>query len=249
MVASNSFTRVAGPVRSSAQRVSRVAASRTEALYDSQLVRRFNAGDEAAFIEITTRYREKMHAIARSVLRNDADAEEIAQDTFVRAHRALARFRGDSSLSTWLHRITLNLSRNRYRYFLRRCQHTTQSLDTTLTTDSTTTLASLIACDEPSPVQEATTAEFTAIVADCMTRLGAGHRDILTRRNVLNLTYDEIAQSFRISVGTVKSRIARARLNLRVLLTKACPEFSSASSPDGWFAGPRYSSLLEIAAA
>lgn len=249
MVASNSFTRVASPVRPSAQRLARATASRTEALHDAELVRRFNAGDETAFTEITTRYRAKMHVVARSVLRNDADAEEIAQDTFVRAHRGLARFRGDSSLSTWLHRITLNLSRNRYRYFARRHQQSTQSFDTMLSPDSTSTLASLIACDEPSPVQEAATAEFTEIVADCMTRLGAGHRDILTRRNVLNLTYGEIAVSFRISVGTVKSRIARARQNLRALLAKSCPEFSADSSPNEWLTEHRYSGQLEIACA
>src|SRR5580698_6130478 len=72
------------------ERATRAAASRQEAMYDAELVRRF---------------------------RNRADAEEIAQDTFVRAHRGLAGFRGDSSLATWLFRIAVNLSRNRYRYF------------------------------------------------------------------------------------------------------------------------------------
>ena len=249
MVASNSFARAAGPARSTPDRAARASAARAEALHDAELVRRFNAGDETAFVEIITRYREKMYAIALSVLHNTADAEEIAQDTFIRAHRGLARFRGDSALSTWLHRITLNLSRNRYWYFFRRSRHATQSLDCALSADNASTLASLIACEAPSPVQEAATTEFSELVADCMTRLGAGHREILTRRNVMNLSYEEIAKSFGISIGTVKSRIARARSNLRLLLAKACPEFPIDASPNEWFTAQRHTGQLEIACA
>src|SRR5690606_6066136 len=90
--------------RVSAERSARAANSQQEAAYDAELVRRFNAGDESAFVEIMTRYREKIFSVALALLRNRADAEEIAQDTFIRAHRGLARFRGDSSLATWLHR-------------------------------------------------------------------------------------------------------------------------------------------------
>src|SRR5512132_1613034 len=118
--------------RVSAERSARAAASHQEAAHDAELVRRFNAGDEAAFVEIMTRYREKIFSVALALLRNRADAEEIAQDTFIRAHRGLARFRGDSSLATWLHRIAVNLARNRYWYFFRRRRHATLSLDCAL---------------------------------------------------------------------------------------------------------------------
>src|SRR5512133_607976 len=107
------------PVKVSSDRAARAAASRQEADHDAELVRRFNAGDEAAFVEIMNRYREKIFSVALALLRNRADAEEIAQDTFIRAHRGLSRFRGDSSLATWLHRIAVNLARNRYWYFFR----------------------------------------------------------------------------------------------------------------------------------
>src|ERR1041384_1228371 len=83
-------------------RQARAAASHQEAQHDAELVRRFNGGDEAAFVEIMTRYREKIFSVALALLRNRADAEEIAQDTFIRAHRGLARFRGDSSLAPGL---------------------------------------------------------------------------------------------------------------------------------------------------
>src|SRR5665213_2615274 len=77
----------------------------TTTVGDPELVRRFVGGDEAAFVEIMKRYEGKILAVARSLLHNQADAEEITQDTFVRAYCNLARFRGDSSLATWLHRI------------------------------------------------------------------------------------------------------------------------------------------------
>ena len=120
-------------------RQARAAASQQEAAHDAGLVRRFNAGDEAAFEEIMNRYREKIFSVALALLRNRADAEEIAQDTFIRAHRGLARFRGDSSLATWLHRIAVNLARNRYWYFFRRRRHATLSLDCALSDDSDAT--------------------------------------------------------------------------------------------------------------
>jgi RNA polymerase sigma-70 factor (ECF subfamily) len=249
MIASLSFDGSVKSARPTPDRAARASASRQEALHDATLVRRFNAGDESAFVEIIARYRERMHAVALSVLRNTADAEEIAQDTFIRAHRGLARFRGDSALSTWLHRIALNLSRNRYWYFFRRHRHATRSLDSAFSDSNASTLASLIACDAPSPVQEAATSEFSELVATCMTRLGAGHREILTQRNVLNLSYEEIATTFGISIGTVKSRIARARVNLRAQLAKACPEFDPGALPSEWFAATRLTGQLEVACA
>jgi len=138
--------------------------SRQEAEYDAKLVRRFNAGDEEAFAEIVARYRSKMFSIALCHLRNHADAEEIAQDTFIRAHRGLARFRGDSSLATWLHRIAFNLSRNRYKYYFCRRRHAMLSLDCAFSEDNQATFSDLIASDSPSPSREATSGEFTELV-------------------------------------------------------------------------------------
>ncbi len=151
----------------------RKALSRAQALHDAGLVRRFNAGDESAFTEIVTRYRGRMLQAAFGLLRNQADAEEIAQDTFVRAYRALALFRGDSSLSVWLHCIALNLSRNRYWYFFRRHRHLTDSLDREVGSESGSTFADLIASNAPDPVRETSRREFSTVVAECMTQLTA----------------------------------------------------------------------------
>ncbi len=232
---------------SPSDRAVRSAASAAEAVHDAELVRRFHAGDESAFVEIMTRYREKIFTVAVSLLRNHADAEEIAQDTFIRAHRGLARFRGDSSLATWLHRIAVNLARNRYWYFFRRRRHATLSLDCALDADSNATFADLIASAAADPAHEAVTSEFATVVAACMEKLEAGHREILTLRNVLHRSYDEIATMLGINVGTVKSRIARARQNLRALLAEACPEFSPEAEPADWFELARESGRLAVA--
>ena len=221
--------------RTPAKATENSTASAQEALVDAALVQRYNAGDDAAFVEIMERYRAKIFTVTLGLLRNHADAEEITQDTFIRAHRGLARFRGDSSLATWLYRIAVNLARNRYWYFFRRRRQDSLSLDCELGAENTGTFSDLVADTAQDPAQEAATGEFTKLVNACMEQLEARHREILTLRNVLNRSYDEIAQTLGINVGTVKSRIARARENLRTLIAAACPEFSPESDATDWF--------------
>ncbi len=214
-------------------------ASRSAAAHDAELVRRFNAGDEAAFVEIVNRHREKIFAIALSVLRNRTDAEEIVQDTLIRAHRGLAKFRGDSSLATWLHHVTVNLARNRYWYFHRRRRHATLSLDCPLSSEGNATFSDLLPSEEPQPTREVMQEEFTVLVTTCMEKLPPPQREILSMRNSLNRSYDDIATTLGIEVGTVKSRIARARGQLRSLMAAACPEFRDDASPSEWFESGR----------
>ncbi|MBS0664773.1 MAG: sigma-70 family RNA polymerase sigma factor [Verrucomicrobia bacterium] len=221
--------------RSSKAITEKAANSAAEARIDADLVRRFNGGDQSAFVTIMERYQAKIFTVAHGLLRNRADAEEIAQDTFIRAHRGLARFRGDSSLATWLYRIAVNLARNRYWYFFRRRRHDALSLDCVLGEDNEGTFSELIADTGHDPAQESATSEFAELIEDCMARLDARHREILTLRNLLNHSYEEIAGLLGINVGTVKSRIARARENLRELLADACPEFAPESEPSDWF--------------
>jgi RNA polymerase sigma-70 factor (ECF subfamily) len=236
MIAPTSFSDTSESSRQAAGSSNEPATSSQEAIHDAELVRRFNTGDDAAFVEIVTRYRGKMFAIALAHLRNHADAEEIAQDTFIRAHRGLARFRGDSSLATWLHRIAFNLSHNRYWYFFRRHRHDSLSLDSALSDDNQATVSDLIASDAPNPVREEANREFLAHVRACMEKLSSQQREILMLRNGSDRSYEGIAQTLGISMGTVKSRIARARENLRELLVDVYVEFEPGASPfSQWF--------------
>jgi RNA polymerase sigma-70 factor, ECF subfamily len=196
--------------------------SSSTSLRDKELVRRFLAGDESAFTEIVMLYREKVYAIAFSSIRNRADAEELAQDTFIRAHRGLARFRGDSSLATWLHRIAVNLSRNRYWYYYRRKRHLSHSIDKPFD-GSDDSLADRIECPEFTPTAQVEHDELVALTARMMALLKPAHREILILRNEQHCDYDEIATRLGISVGTVKSRIARAREYLWQKIADACP--------------------------
>ena len=224
-------------IQSQAQSERRVAAESEpgDNAIDTALVQRFNGGDETAFTELVHRYRGRIYGLTLNLLHNAADAEEITQDTFIRAYRGLSRFRGDSSLSTWLYRIALNLARNRYWYFFRRRRQHWLSLDRPLSEESEATFADLVAASDHDPAQETVTSEFTALIAACMERLDHKHREILIMRNVLDLSYEEIARALGINVGTVKSRIARAREYLRALLTELCPDLKPALSLADFF--------------
>lgn len=216
------------------RRNTRSPAAEIDATHDAELVRRFNQGDESAFLEIMERYQAKILSVTQGLLHNRADAEEITQDTFVRAHRNLAGFRGDSSLATWLHRIAVNLARNRYWYFFRRRRHATLSLDCPVGQDANTPLSDLISADIADPARTSSREEFSELVASCIDSLEAHHKEVLILRTIQDHSYDEIAAQLGINVGTVKSRIARARETLRLRLLEICPEFSPDAEPADW---------------
>ena len=215
----------------------RTQKSRREADHDKLLVIRLKGGDQSAFTEIIERHRKRLLAVAFSRVWNHGDAEEIVQDTFIRAHRGLDTFRGECSLATWLHHIAQNLARNRYWYFHRRFRHATVSLDFRVGEDESCTLLDSVACDSAGPIRETVTREFTDLVSVCMQQLDERHRTVLILTHTLG--YAEIGQQLGINVGTVKSRIARARDRLHALLTAACPEFANDARPAAWLESTR----------
>jgi RNA polymerase sigma-70 factor, ECF subfamily len=186
-----------------------------EVALDRILVDRFKNGDAGAFDEMVSRYWDRIFSMVNQLLRNPQDAEEVTQDAFIRAHKGLANFRGDSAFSTWLYQIATNLARNRYWYWWRRKRDKSVSLDAPVGNDTNTTLAEVLPAEVETPDDITVTREFVNRIGSGMERLGAKHREILVLRNVKNLSYEEIAQILGISVGTVKSRIARARESLR----------------------------------
>lgn len=189
-----------------------------EVAMDRILVDRFKNGDQAAFDEMVTRYWDRIYAMVHQLLRNTQDAEEVTQDAFIRAHRGLVNFRGESAFSTWLYQIATNLARNRYWYWWRRKRDKTVSFDQPVGNDTETTLAEVFPAEVETPDDITVTQEFVDRIGQAMEKLGAKHREILILRNVKNQSYEEIAEILGISVGTVKSRIARARESLRAKL-------------------------------
>jgi RNA polymerase sigma-70 factor (ECF subfamily) len=194
----------------------RMSTKAQEVALDRVLVDRFKSGDQSAFDEMVNRYWSRIYAMVKNLLKNTEDAEEVTQDAFIRAHRGLENFRGDSAFSTWLYQIATNLARNRYWYWWRRKRHQSISFDQPLTSDDdSSSLAEVLPSDVETPHDATVTQEFLSRVAEAMEQLNEKHREILVLRNIQNLTYEEIASVLSISVGTVKSRIARARENLR----------------------------------
>src|ERR1700722_10612036 len=193
----------------------RMTAKAQEVALDRTLVDRFKNGDQSAFDEMVARYWDRIFSMVHQLLRNQQDADEVTQDAFIRAHRGLVNFRGDSAFSTWLYQIATNLARNRYWYWWRRKRDKSVSLDAPVSADNNTTLAEIIPAEVETPDDITVTREFVSRIGSGMERLGAKHREILILRNVKNQTYEEIAAILGISVGTVKSRIARARESLR----------------------------------
>ena len=186
-----------------------------EVAMDRVLVDRFKSGDQTAFDEMVSRYWDRIYSMVHQLLRNTQDAEEVTQDAFIRAHRGLVNFRGDSAFSTWLYQIATNLARNRYWYWWRRKRDKTISFDQPIGIDGEGTLADIIPAEVETPDDITVTQEFVDRIGQAMEKLGAKHREILILRNIKNLSYEEIAEILGISVGTVKSRIARARESLR----------------------------------
>jgi RNA polymerase sigma-70 factor (ECF subfamily) len=192
-----------------------MTAKAQEVAMDRLLVDRFRGGDANAFDQLVTRYWDRIYAMVNQLLRNAQDAEEVTQDAFIRAHRGLVNFRGDSAFSTWLYQIATNLARNRYWYWWRRKRDQSISFDAPFGPDNESTIADIIPSEQETPEDATVTQEFVNRVAQCMELLNEKHREILILRNVQNLAYEEIAEILGISVGTVKSRIARARESLR----------------------------------
>ena len=182
---------------------------------DELLIERIKAGDMAAYNVMVIRHYDRIFSRVLQLLNNKQDAEEVTQDAFIRAHRGLENFRGDASFSTWLYQIATNLAHNRYWYWFRRKRDQSISLDQPQCDDGSLTLENVMPCADEDPAEAVVTQEFVDRVSACMQYLNDKHKEVLILRNVKNLTYDEIAQQLEISVGTVKSRIARARESLR----------------------------------
>jgi len=182
------------------------------------LLDRFRQGDDRAFDDIVRLYRDRIFRRVLGMLKNHEDAEEVTQDTFLRARRGLESFRGDAAFSTWLYQIATNLAHNRYWFWWRRRRHASVSLDAAISPGTDLTLAEVLPDERANPGEDAVTQELVERVQAAMEKLSSAHREVLTLRNVQNLSYEEIAARLDLSLGTVKSRIARARDVLKQVL-------------------------------
>jgi RNA polymerase sigma-70 factor (ECF subfamily) len=181
---------------------------------DRELLERCRAGDETAFDDLVLRHQQRAFNVAFQLLRDHEDATEVAQDAFVRIYRSVGEFRGECEFTTWLHQIVVNLARNKHRWWKRRGRQASVSLDGTVeTADGEVPVQ--IADKTDAPDVQAVRTEFVELLSRHMNELPRKFREVLVLRNVDNLNYEQIAEVLDCSVGTVKSRIARAREALR----------------------------------
>ena len=184
---------------------------------EEALLKAFRSGDDTAFDGLIGMYSAKLYKVAYAMLGSRQDAEEVVQDTFLRAYRALQAFRGDSTLETWLHRITLNLARNKYQWNHRRGS----GLNVSLTVDDDTDGDSGPGNEqdvpdrrmEPDVVLEQE--EIGTNIMKALNSLPDNLRETMVLRHVNDMPYEQIAQKLDCKVGTVKSRLSRGREMLR----------------------------------
>lgn len=173
---------------------------------DKELVRRVRRGDAAAFDLLYTRYQHKVHGLIGRYLTRPEDVEDIAQETFIKAYRALPRFRGESAFYTWLYRIAVNTAKNHLAARHQRVQ--TVELDAE-DADGGDLPAALK--QEDGPEDALHSEQLKGAIDDALAALPEDLRSALTLREFNGLSYAQIAEVLGCPVGTVRSRIFRAR--------------------------------------
>jgi len=179
-----------------------------------ELVRAAQKGDDSAFEELVRTYEKKVYHLALRMCGSQEDAYEIAQEAFLSAWKGLKFFRGESSFSTWLYRLTSNAAID----FLRRDKRQSGPGEISLDDEETYIEPT---DPRPTPQQHAERAEVRQALAEGLNKLSPEHRQVLLLRELQGLSYEEIAEVLELDLGTVKSRIARAREKLRKYLLRS----------------------------
>jgi len=182
---------------------------------DAALVARCQAGDTAAFGELVTQYRNKVFATIYNMTRNEQDAWDLSQEAFLKAWRNIAGFKGQSSFFTWLYRIAMNVTIDRLR---RKHVESGLEFDETLGLGEIEPGSATTPRPAPVPSQNIQNQELQARIDAAIAKLPPDHRLVIILREIDGLSYEEIAQAAKCSVGTVMSRLFYARKKLQTLL-------------------------------
>jgi RNA polymerase sigma-70 factor, ECF subfamily len=181
---------------------------------EAQFIERLKQGDTAAFDTLVAERSGEIYGLLYRLTENSEEARDLTQETFLRAFQSIDRFRGEADLRTWIYRIAINQARNRWRWWRRRRRDATVSLDSTEGQRNQPLLASL-SDESNNPEQETLANERQHVLRNALRNLGGVYREAVILRDIEGFTYEEIAATLGISVGTVKSRLARGRQELR----------------------------------
>lgn len=180
-----------------------------EAVSDAALVEVFQNGDAAAFDEVMRRYKDRVYNVVYRYLGHHEDAQDVAQEVFVRAYQGLDRFEGRAKISTWLHTIAANLAKNRLRDGTRKGRNKGVSLDAAR--EDRPAAAERWTGTHETPEHAAQQRESEEALQAALNELGEPYRVVFVLRTVEGLTYEEIAEIAGCPKGTVKSRLNHAR--------------------------------------
>lgn len=183
---------------------------------EAALIQRCASGDEAAFGELVAEHQRMVVQLALNLLGDRDEALDLSQEVFLRVFRTIGRFRGQSSLKTWIYRIAVNQARNRHRFWRRRHRADQVSLDAHVATHG-----EFLSGSDSRPDRALAQKELAARLESALEALPFDQRTAIVLREVDGLSYEEIAYSLGVAVGTVKSRLTRARQTLRIELREA----------------------------
>ncbi|WP_041522600.1 RNA polymerase sigma factor RpoE [Gilvimarinus agarilyticus] len=173
---------------------------------DQQLVERVQKGDKRAFDLLVVKYQHKIFSIIGRYIRDHAEVQDVAQDAFIKAYRALGNFRGESAFYTWLYRIAINTAKNHLVSRSRRPPSSDVEVD-----DAEYYSGSDLLKDADTPESNLLCDEIKAAVDEAISGLPEDLRSAVTLREMEGLSYEDIAAIMDCPVGTVRSRIFRAR--------------------------------------
>jgi RNA polymerase sigma-70 factor (ECF subfamily) len=191
---------------------------------DVSLVASARNGDLDAFEALVAKYQKRMLNIAFRIVDEYDDACEVVQDAFLSAYRNLRDFRQESLFSTWLTSITMNLSKNRRKQVKRKRLREPLSIDAPVQTNDDEVLSDPPS-KEPSALDRMQQQDRADKVQDCIKTLEPGFREVIVLRDMQDLAYEEISAVLKLAVGTVKSRLFRAREAVKECLKKAMGDF------------------------
>ncbi|MBE6366763.1 MAG: sigma-70 family RNA polymerase sigma factor [Lentisphaerae bacterium] len=181
-------------------------------LDDNALVEQVKNGNHLAFETIVSRYYQRLYQTALAILNSHHDAEEVTQDAFIKAYRALPGFRGDSMLLTWLCRIVINQAHNKYHWNRRRGSEVNLSLSRPPEPGGDQQQEDFNIPDmRHTPQRELQNAELGKLLNQEIGKLPISLRETMQLRHLQNLPYEEIAQKQHCQLGTIKSRLSRGR--------------------------------------
>jgi RNA polymerase sigma-70 factor, ECF subfamily len=179
---------------------------------EAALIERCAAGDDAAYTELVDEHQRMVVQLAMNLLGDRDEALDLSQEVFLRVFRTISSFRGQSSLRTWIYRIAVNQARNRHRFWRRRHRADQVSLDAHVAAHGE------LLSGETAPDRALAQKELASRLQNALDALPFDQRIAIVLREVDGLSYEEIAFSLGVAVGTVKSRLTRARQALRLEL-------------------------------